>query len=511
MNRWPRMALAGGIALALSALALPAGADHNADQHRKMDLVFTSPNARINSDLAFWGDHAFSGYYRNDIDVGGVRIFDISRPSQPQELVDFVCDGLQNDPIVWDRDGNGVADLLLLAVDRTMAGPECGAARTDHDDPDGWEGVRIFELSDDPANPFETIEQVAAVYTDCGAHTITLWPEEADEDSLLVYVSSYPLRPGPTCGQVRGPEAGRDPLHGVIQVIEVPLDNPTAAQEIAESPISYPGDPDNQIDWCERGLCAPELEPAARACHDIAVHVRLRLAAGACAEQGQLWRIDANGIPDTANPIWVSDDEVTSGGTGDIPGAIDFFHSATFSNDGSVVNWIDESFGDGCPPETAYEPRPWNPAGGVHKTGRMFFVNGGNGSFISEFQVGDERPEPGAYCSAHMGLPVPNMNRDLLVNAWYMGGVNVVDFSKPSMLKEVAYYDIAPDGPTGSDNWSAYSYVGPNFPRGPGLPIFASDGVHNPESARGLVVFRANIGKTGMRSLDHLNPQTQGE
>lgn len=509
MKRCRGMAVAAGLTLGLSVLAPPARADHNADQHQKMEVVLTSPNARINSDLAFWGDHAFQGYYRNDIAVGGFRIFDISDPSRPQQLVDFVCDGLQNDPIVWDRNGNGIADLLLLAVDRTMAGPECGAARADHDDPNGWEGVRVFELSDDPANPFQTIEQVAAVYTDCGAHTITLWPGEAEEGRLLVYVSSYPLRPGPTCGQVRGPEAGRDPLHGVIQVLDVPLDDPAAAMEIAERPLNYPGDPDNQIDWTERGLVG--LEPAARACHDIAVHVRLRLAAGACAEQGQLWRIDENGIPDTANPIWVSDDAVTSGGTGNIPGAIDFFHSATFSNDGSVVNWIDESFGDGCPPTTMYQSRPWNPAGGVHKTGRMFFVDGGSGSFISEFQVGDVRPEPGAYCSAHMGLPVPNMQKDLLVNAWYMGGVNVIDFSKPSRLKEVAYYDIAPDGPTGSDNWSAYTYVGPNFPRGPGVPVYATDGVHNPNSARGLVVFRANIGKTGMRSIGHLNPQTQGE
>jgi len=509
MKRRRGMAVAAGLTLALSVLAPPAGADHNADQHKRMEVVFTSPNASINSDLAFWGDHAFQGYYRNDIAVGGFRIFDISDPSRPQQLVDFVCDGLQNDPIVWDRDGNGIADLLLLAIDRTMAGPECGAARTSHDDPSGWEGVRVFELSDDPANPFQTIEQVAAVYTDCGAHTITLWPGEAEEGRLVVYVSSYPLRPGPTCGQVRGPAAGRDPLHGVIQVLEVPLDDPAAAMEIAEPPLNYPGDPDNRIDWTERGLVG--LEPAARACHDIAVHVGLRLAAGACAEQGQLWRIDENGIPDTASPIWVSDDAVTSGGTGNIPGAIDFFHSATFSNDGSVVNWIDESFGDGCPPTTTYQSRPWNPAGGTHKTGRMFFVDGGTGSFISEFQVGDVRPEPGAYCSAHMGLPVPNMQKDLLVNAWYMGGVNVIDFSKPSRLKEVAYYDIAPDGPTGSDNWSAYTYVGPNFPRGPGVPVYATDGVHNPDSARGLVVFRANIGKTGMRSLGHLNPQTQGE
>ena len=284
---WRRVLVPAALSLAIATLPSPATATHNADRHSRTDLVFTAPNSRINSDLAFWGNHAFAGYYRNDQSVGGFRIFDISNPAAPQQLVDFPCDGLQADPIVWDRNGNGIADLLLLAVDRTMVNSTCGAARSAHDDPNGWEGVRVFTLSDDQANPFASINQVTAVYTDCGAHTITLWPGEADEGKLLVYVSSYPLRPGPTCGQVNGPRVGRDPLHGVIQVIEVPLDNPAAAHEIAEPPINYPGDPDNRIEWCERGpgACAPGvLEPAARACHDIAVDVEHRLAAGACAD-----------------------------------------------------------------------------------------------------------------------------------------------------------------------------------------------------------------------------------
>lgn len=493
--------------LGLGMVTASAGATHNADSHRKMDVVSTSPNGKINSDLAFWGTHAFMGYYRNDQSVGGFQIFDISDPARPRELRNFVCDGLQNDPIVWDTNGNGVADLLLLAVDRTMAGPECGAARVAHDDPTGWEGVRVFTMSDDPENPFADIQQVGAVYTDCGAHTITLWPGEADAGKLLVYVSSYPLRPGPTCGQVNGPAAGRDPLHGVVQVLEVPLGNPAAAREITELPINYPGDPDNQIDWTERGLFG--LEPAARACHDIVVHVERRLAAAACAEQGQVWSIGSDGLPDTTTPVSVSDDKVSSGGSGNIPGAIDFFHSAMFNNSATVVNWVDESFGDGCPPTTTWEPRPWNPAGGTHKTGKMFFSDLATGAFLSEFQVGDVRPEAGAYCSAHMGMAVRSgAQRDLLVNAWYMGGVNVIDFSDPRVLKEIAHYDMAPAGPTGSDNWSAYPYTGPLFRTGPGIPVYASDGVHNPDTGRGLVVFRANIGKPGSHVVDHLNPQT---
>jgi hypothetical protein len=76
-------------------------------------------------------------------------------------------------------------------------------------------------------------------------------------------------------------------------------------------------------------------------------------------------------------PILIGDDEVSSGGTGNIPGAVDFFHSAIFSNDSSVVNWVDESFApttgsDDCLPTTDLAARAWHPAG-THKTGRMFF------------------------------------------------------------------------------------------------------------------------------------------
>jgi hypothetical protein len=513
MRQFTRLVLPSVLALGLAGWALPAGASHNADNHSKMDLVFTSPNSKVNSDIAFWGDHAFAGYYRNDLSVGGFRIFDISNPAAPQQLVDYACDGLQADPFVWDRDNDGIADLLLLAVDRTMANSACGAARVAHDATTGWEGVRVFTLSDNPANPFADIEQVAAVQTDCGAHTITGWPD-LDDNRLRVYVSSYPLRPGPTCGPVNGPANGESALHEQISVINVPLGNPAAAAVIAEPPVSYPDDPDEIFDIQERGLDVTGTIGLNDliGCHDIAVDVRLHLAAAACAEQGQLWEVDAEGMPDTGDPIWISDDEVSSDGAGDIPGAIDFFHSATFSRDGSVVNWIDESFApapgsDECPPTTDWEARAWHPAGS-HKTGRMFFADGDTGAFLSEFQVGDLRPEAGAYCSAHMGLPVTGSSRDLLVNAWYMGGVDVVDFSNPSAPKEVAYYDMAPAGTLGSDNWSAYSYLGPKFPTGPGIPIYASDGVHNPNSARGFVVFRAQVGKA-KGGLDHLNPQTQ--
>ncbi|HEY9376249.1 MAG TPA: hypothetical protein VIQ02_04040, partial [Jiangellaceae bacterium] len=514
------------VVLTLALVPGSASAGHIPDQSSRMDELFTSPNQATNSDLAFWGKHAFVGYYTGGAGFppgtgprGGVRIFDISNPSSPRLVRNFACDGAQNDPILWDRNGNGVADLMLLAVDTTMATPECGAARVAGGTPTGWEGVRVFTMSDNPAAPFTNITQVKSVYTDCGAHTITLWPGELEETgNLLVYVSSYPLGAGPTCGDTEfrntanpydeDPGSPNNPLHGVIQVVEVPVDNPAAANELNVQPqISYPGDPDGRIEWCEKGLCAPAFEPAAVACHDIVVHVEHRVAGGACAEQGQVWEIDENGLPDTENPMSIGDDEVSSGGTGQFPGAVDFFHSVMFDNDAETVNWVDESFGTGCPTMTNYNPRPWNPAGGQHKTGRMFFSDM-EGNFQSEFHVGDLRPDPaaGEYCSAHMGMAVMGIRRDLLVNAWYTGGVDVIDFTRPTRLREIAYYDPRQN----SGSWSAYPYTGPLFKRGPGTPVYASDGVTNNALAEGMVVYRArNVPEPPRRGrVDHLNPQT---
>ena len=537
--------------LALGLLTGTASAQFSDPQDRvlKISKLFDDPFPATHSDFAFWGDHAVLGWYT--VSGGGMHIYDISDPANPDEIRNFECNGQQNDPILWDRNGNGVADLLLLAVDRTMEGPACtdefatrpnpaGGAPIRFDaQPDGWEGVRVFEMSDgsgdyEPGAPFAVINQVDAQYTDCGAHTITAHTGFADDPvnpRLVVYVSSYPLRPGPTCG-VTGSQTAQLPhqnvtnpfeapapgeaddrevenaRHGVIQVLNVPLNNPANTTEIAEPEISYPGDPDGVQDWTEKGLAG--LEPAAVACHDIVIHVPDNIAGGACAEQGQVWEVDpATGIPDTEDPMAVGDDKVSSGGTGQFPGAIDFFHSVMFDNGMETVNWVDESFGRGCPPMTTYQPRPWNPAGGTHKTGHMFFSDM-EGNFQSRFHVGDRRPDAsaGEYCSSHMGMTITGIQRDLLVNAWYTGGVDVIDFTNPTRLKEIAYYD--PERTTGT--WSAYPYTGPMFKKGGGVPVYASDGVENNAAARGMEVYRPQVTRPGKsKLLDHLNPQTMEE
>jgi hypothetical protein len=75
--------------------------------------VFAEASGATNSDPAFWGDYTYAGNYN------GFRVFDIAQPT-PRLVADFPCFGPQKDISVWDRDGNGTADLLFASVDRTL-------------------------------------------------------------------------------------------------------------------------------------------------------------------------------------------------------------------------------------------------------------------------------------------------------------------------------------------------------------------------------------------------------
>ncbi len=250
---------------------------------------FSPANTHVtSSDIAFWGDLAYVG------DYGGFRIFDVSDP-EPEQVSDVRCYGPQGDPSVFDRDGDGKADTLVLSVDSVLAGSQCGAAPVSKNPatgryPDGaWEGLRVFDVSD-PAAP----RQVAAVYQDCGSHTNTLLPAPGG-DSMYVLNSSYPLGEGPTCGPL-GAEQGREVNHGVVQVIEVPFDDPARAAELTELPVVYPGDADGTYrPVSEQGLSAPLDDFLG--CHDLSAFPAKGIVGAACGEQAQVWNIDQEDRP----------------------------------------------------------------------------------------------------------------------------------------------------------------------------------------------------------------------
>ena len=420
-----------------------AHADTDPDLHsQNMHLKASLPKpGTVNSDLAFWGDLAFAGNY------GGFRIIDISAPGNPKVLADVSCPGPQNDVSVW---GN----LLFLSVDQVRTKPTCDSVvASPQTDPNGWEGIRIFDVSN-PSAP----QYVGAVATDCGSHTHTLIPD-LKRNRVLLSISSYPLRSGPRCGPENAAAAGYDPLHRKISIVEVPLNDPASARVIATPPINVP--------VFDIGI--PGFNPMI-GCHDISVFLELHLAAAACGSAGQVWDISDPANPKAMAPKWTVDNP-----------NVQFYHSATFTWDGKITIFGDEVVrGTSCQSPSD-----------MH--GRLWFYDTGSGIERGSFLI--PRAQPGQYCSAHLFNVLALKNRYVLVSSWYAGGTNVVDFTNPAAATEIGYYDA--QVPVAAFTWSSYWYN--NF-------IYAND------ILRGVDVFLlSDDARAGARRFDYLNPQTQEE
>ncbi len=415
------------------------------DQHsRNIKLLSNVARsaAATQSDLAFWGKYAFAGNYL------GFRVIDISDPQAPVVVTDFACNGAQSDLSVW---GN----LLFQSVDAPQNHGNCNStgAGVTASTPGMFEGVRIFDISDVTAPV-----HVASVATDCGSHTHTLVPDAAN-NRVFVYVSSYPIgaaAQGPNC--VRAEDGGG---HSKISIIEVPLNDPTAA---TVSPYHLDGD----TEW------GTYIGSTLRACHDISVFMQLGLAAAACLTEGQLWDIS-----DPANPafLWRYDNPVIN------PANIDLFHSASFSWDGSVVAFGDESGGGGA--ARCVDPDD--------DQGRIWFLSTSNGAELASYKI--PRSEAGT-CTMHNFnfLPLAK-GRKVLVSSAYTAGTTVVDVDKLIAGVSEADSEIGFYKPNGASTWSSYWYNG--F-------IYAND------ILRGVDTFLlSDKARAGARKLSHLNPQTQ--
>ena len=470
-------------------LGIPAaGGDTAEDVFRNATLEAAWPLGETSSsELAFWGERA---YVANG---NGFRIFDIGG-SSPRLLGAIRCMAPDGDVSVWDGDGDGVADLLIQSVDRPMQAAGCHHSPTAHDDPTGWEGLRVFAV-EDPSN----VELITTVYQDCGSHTNTVIPRP-EEGRLLVLNSSFPLLPGPTCGPTRAPAAGRDPLHGVVQVVEIPLADPKQAREIAELPVTYPGDVDNMyLPISEQGLNGgtpgTTLIDGMRACFDVTVFIEAGVAAAGCGEQAQLWRLDAvTGLPDTAAPLWVYDHD-----------HVDRWSRATFSWDGRVVVFSDESHGGGCPATTVKRVRLGEPER-QHPTGNTYFVDVATGALHSEWRLPRTTQEAFVACSASAGNVIPARDRYLLAAAYGPAGTSLVDLTDPSEPTEVGYGDRS-----GAGTFVSYWYeTHENHRRSSVTRLFSNDGSNNSPAVRnGLEQWAFTVGTFRREGMARLNPQTQ--
>jgi hypothetical protein len=411
------ISLALGVFLAGLVTAPPTVAQ---DEHSdNIEHLFNSPQAEFtNSDLAIWGKNLYLGNY------GGFRVFDISDPTSPEELVSFPCPASQNDVSVWK-------DLLFVSVDGVRDKKTCDSQTTTSTE-EGFQGIRIFNVAD-PADP----RYIRSVQAQCGSHTHTLVPGPKDADGkrheVYLYVSSYPSGSAQyNCEQTHNKES----------IIKVPLTAPERAK------VTY------QLDT------AP-----GNGCHDVTVFMQLKIAAGACRTEGQIWDISNPAKPEIKEHF--QNEEIS------------FWHSAAFTWDAKYVA-IGDEFGGGGTPGC---PNPNTSVGAI-----WLYDMKDLSEPVSYF--GLPRFQDVETCTAHNFNFIPVAGRYVLVASFYGGGVSVIDFTDPATPVELAYYDAE-----GADTWSSYWFNG--F-------IYAND------IARGLDVFRLNEGFTkNAKTWNNLNPQTQ--
>jgi hypothetical protein len=519
-----RLTLAGAVATAVACASVPSSSPSTSpdprvglkagrrDAGEALGHVAMNANVPPPQGFEFNSDIAFSGIYAIQGNFSGPVIWDVSDRAQPKLVATVSCPASQNDVSVYGT-------LMFVSVESNNSTLDCKQMTLDSVDARRMRGVRIFDIAD-IRNP----RLVANVQTCRGSHTHTVLEDPRDRNNVYVYVSgSSGLRsPSELPGCVSAhPDSSESSALWRIEIIRVPLANPsasavvnranifaglrqpgahgeTAADSIASkraadsaravggfvaripnSNTEFPvwsgfinprldsivkarggtGAPTRADSTALRGALqqminqafgagsgptpVPGVSPISRfrQCHDITVYPALGLAGGACEGHGLL--LD---IRDPVNPRRL--DAVADSNFA-------YWHSATFNNDGTKILFSDEWGGGGSPKCRATDPKEWG-------ANAIFEIVNGKMQFRSYYKLPAVQTSV-ENCVAHNGSLVPIPGRDIMVQAWYQGGVSVFDFTDARNPKEIAYQDRGPlDSArfTMGGSWSAYWYNG---------------------------------------------------
>ena len=420
---------------------LAAGPKNTAEQAAlNMRLVAFAPkpaaldSARgltfINSDLAFRGNYVYQGNF------SGFTIWDVSNPASPREVTTVVCGTDQGDPSIY---GN----LLFISAESPRVRKDCGMQGVPEGaGADRMRGVRIFDVSD-PANP----RLVHNIQTCRGSHTHTIVPHPTDNGVIYIYVGgSSSVRDSTEMDCTSGTvEENPNTAQYRVDIIRVPLASPEQSEVIGYARIfeglqRSPGRAG--VPAAENAAVNTRRSTGPSGCHDLTSYPEFSLVAGSCGSYGIM--LD---VKDPEKPVVL-----------DAVADLNFslWHTAVFSNDGSSVVFTDEWGGGTAPRCRVTDPQRLggNTVLSIDENGKM--------EQLSYFKMLAAQTET-ENCVSHNGGLIPVPGRDIMVQGWYQGGVNVFDFTDPANPVEIAYFDR---GPVDAENlvvggsWGAYWYNG---------------------------------------------------
>ncbi len=423
--------------------------DNADDSEEPKSIEQRSRNSRYpmlsftNTDMAFRDNILIAGSYH------GFNIYELNDNGIPFLKSSVICPGGQGDVSI-------VGDLLIMSVEQNRGRVDCGLEGV-NSEPSGerFRGIRIFDISD-----LLRPQQVGLVQTCRGSHTHSVVGMSSDNQKIIIYNSGT--------SNVRDQEELESCFEDIpgdnrtalfrIDIIEIPIQNPEES-EIVSSPTVFA---DNQTGvlaglW-RGGDHGDDTQRTSRTdqCHDITVFPSANIAAGACSGNGILFDIS-----DPYNPQRI--DVVTDTGFA-------YWHSATFNNDGTKVVFTDEWGGGGRPRCRAWDPLNWG-ANAIYDVVDKKLI------FKSHYKMPAPQKES-ENCVAHNGSIIPVPGKDIFVQAWYQGGISLMDFTDSDSPIEIGFFDR---GPIDEENlitggyWSVYYYRG---------KIYAT------EIVRGLDVFQ---------------------
>lgn len=383
----------------------------------------------MNSDLAFQGPHLLLGSFN------GFNFYNVEDPKKPKLMVSTVCPGGQGDISVYKN-------LMFMSVEEPRGRVDCGAQGvTGVVSAERFRGVRIFDITN-----IESPKQIAAVQTCRGSHTHTLVVNPKDTENIYVYGSGTGLpRSGEELDGCSTGNPADNPNTSLfsIDVIQVPLKAPQTARIVNHPRIFADSATGAAAGLWMGGAHGAETQTTSSTnqCHDITTYPSLGLAAGACSGNGIL--LD---ISDPVHPVRL--DAASDN-------AFAYWHSATFNNDGTKVIFSDEWGGGTNPRCRDTDLLNWG-ADAVFDIVDKKLVFGGYYKMPAP-QTAFEN------CVAHNGSIVPVPGRDIMVQAWYQGGLSMFDFTDSKNPVEIAYFDrgpVYPDKLVIAGYWSTYYYNG---------------------------------------------------